>query len=377
MEYAKKAIDELAAKASSASHKNALVGLDGFVDKIMKVVKNRYGQGDQFEPMSTIENFGQRIIDASGQSANLEIYPVVEKLGGNGPIMAHSVLAMGMHVKYIGSLGNPIHSVFEDFAKRTHAVSLSEPGITHALEFEDGKLMLGEMAGLDNITYDNILNTMGEGAFFDAISRADLISLVNWTMIPNMTAIFEALLDRVLPNLGPKESGRTFYFDLADPAKRSRSDLKMVLQTIRRFSNYGATTLGLNFSEACQTAEVLDLGKNWDESSSSLKSLAQRIRNKLEINMVVVHPRNGAACANREDQWYITGPYCKRPKISTGAGDHFNAGFAVAQSLGVSPESCLTIAVAISGQYVRTGKSPSLQETARFIESWTQGHLSD
>ena len=35
--------------------------------------------------------------------------------------------------------------VFEEFAEKTDAISLTEPGITTALEFKDGKIMLGNI----------------------------------------------------------------------------------------------------------------------------------------------------------------------------------------------------------------------------------------
>jgi hypothetical protein len=372
---AKNILDELSRKMAAASGKQALVGLDGFIDKIIKPVGNRYGQGMEFDPIPTIEEFGKRIIAAAGDSANIELYEEYEKLGGNGPIMANALLAEGFKTRYIGALGQPVEAVFSEFAQKTGAVSICPPGITHALEFEDGKLMFGSMKGLDQISLDRILTVMGEGAFLDTLNRADLVALVNWTMIPNMTAVFEDLLTRVLPNLGPKESGRWFYFDLADPAKRAKGDLKEVLSVISRFRSHGSVTLGLNLSEARQVCDVLGLG-GVEDKADSLKAGCTRIRNALNLSCVVVHPRGAAACATRDGAWHVTGPFCERPKISTGAGDHFNAGFAAAEVIGLSPEACLAVAVASSGQYVRTGRSPSLRETARFIESWTSGAIS-
>lgn len=373
---ARKVLEELSNKMASVSGKQALVGLDGFVDKIITPVGNRYGQGTDFDPIPTIEDFGKRILAAAGKSANIELYENYEKLGGNGPIMANALVSEKLKVQYIGALGLPLHPVFKEFAEKANAVTIADPGITHACEFEDGKIMLGTMKGLDDITVQRVIDTMGEGAFMDAVNRADLIALVNWTMIPNMTSVFEELLTRVLPNIGPKESGRWFYFDLADPAKRSRSDLKEVLHVISRFRSFGSVTLGLNLAETKQACDVLDLPEV-EEGGDGLRTAATRIRNSLKLSCVVVHPREGAACATKDGDWWVEGPFCKNPKISTGAGDHFNAGFAVAEVIGLSPESCLAVAVATSGQYVRTGNSPSLRETARFIESWTSTGLSD
>jgi hypothetical protein len=374
MNHLEKTLQELAAKSGTANQRHALIGLDGFVDRIMHVVDQRHGQGDAFDAMPTIDHFGTKVSAAAGKSANFELFPVVDKLGGNGPLMANAVLATGVATRYIGALGKPLHPVLADFARRTNAVSLCDPGITIALEFTDGKLMLGTMASLDEISYNAMVNAMGEGALFDAFSRAQLVALVNWTMIPNMTALLEDLLSRLLPNLPPMESGRTFFFDLADPAKRSASDLRAVLRTISRFRSYGAVTLGLNYAEACQVASVLDLPP-FDNNGAALQQAATAIRASLDLSCLVIHPREGAAAATRDGAWYVDGPFCAKPKISTGAGDHFNGGFAVAQTIGLSPVAALTVAVATSGQYVRTAKSPSLQDTARFIENWKNGSL--
>lgn len=371
-----KVLEELSSKMATATDKQALLGLDGFVDKIISAVASRHGQGTDFDAFPTIESFGQRILDAAGESANIELYENYDKLGGNGPIMANAIAANHVKVKYIGALGKPVHPVLQEFADKSDAVSIADPGITNAVEFEDGKIMFGSMKGLDDVTYDSIIETMGEGAFLDAVNRADLIGLVNWTMIPNMTQLFEDLLTKVLPNIGPKESGRYFYFDLADPAKRSRADLKEVLSVISRFRSFGFVTLGLNLAESRQVSDVLGLAEVID-GGDGLKAAATRIRNALNLSCVVIHPREGAAAATKDGAWWQEGPFCKNPKISTGAGDHFNAGYATAEVIGLSPESCLAVAVATSGQYVRTAKSPSLQDTLGFIESWTSGTLSD
>ncbi|WOO40668.1 PfkB family carbohydrate kinase [Rubellicoccus peritrichatus] len=369
MEYREKTLHELGLKASEISSKSALVGFDGFVDKIVNPVDQRHGKGDDFTPISTIAEFGGRISAASGKSANIEMYQRMEKLGGNGPIMAHALLSGGSKVRYIGALGKPaIHPVFKEFAEETDAVSITGPGITTAAEFKDGKIMLGDMQSLDEVTYDSMVEAMGEGALFDAFSRADLIAMVNWTMLPNMSNLFIDLIERVFPNLGPRDH-RNFFFDLADPAKRSEGDIASVLNIIKRFQNFGSVTLGLNFSEAQQIYSVLGHEKA-DSTPDELKRMAMTIRQDLDIATVVVHPTTSAACANRDGAWWVEGPYCEHPKITTGAGDHFNAGFATGQLLGLSPEACLTTAVCVSGSYVRTAKSPSLSDVSHFLRGW-------
>ncbi|MBC8108115.1 MAG: hypothetical protein H7Z14_16130, partial [Anaerolineae bacterium] len=63
----------------------------------------------------------------------------------------------------------------------------------------------------------------------------------------------------------------------------------------------------------------------------------------------------------------FAGPFVREPKISTGAGDHFNAGFCVGRVLGFGLEESLCAGVGVSGYYVRTATSPSATQLAEFI----------
>ena len=369
MDHKALTLGHLSNHGAEISQKYALVGFDGFVDRITSVVDKRFGQGDKFERMDTIDVFGHRVLEASGHSTNIELFVKYEKLGGNGPIMANALLNAGAKTRYIGALGDEaIHPVFAEFAKKTDAVTVADPGITHALEFSDGKILLGTMTSLDAVTYSGILNHVGEGEFFDLLSRQDLISIVNWTMIPNMTELLCDMLDHVIPNLPPRDS-KHYFFDLADPAKRPVGEIETALRTIARFQNYGDVTLGLNLAETKQVSDILGQPEV-EADATGLQSMASHIRNELNVGCVVVHPKESAACATKDETCWIAGPYTEDPKITTGAGDHFNAGFASTQLLGFPPAACLTVGVSFSGHYVRTGNSPSLTNIQTFIQNW-------
>ncbi len=370
MDYRQRALQELSDNRKNQAGKRVVVGLDGFVDTILHLVDKRSGAGENFSRLETISEFGSRVSAAAGKSANIEMFPRMEKLGGNGPIMANALVAAGFPLRYVGSLGKPnIHPVFLEFADKTNAISISEPGLTNAIEFTDGKIMMGITKYLEDITYDAILDAMGEGALLDELSRASLVSLVNWTMIPNMTQIFEDLLSKALPSLPPVEGGRSFFFDLADPEKRSTEDLVAALKVISKFESHGNTVIGLNLAEGQQVSEAFGIDETGDDADS-LKRMAAKIRQELDLKMVVIHPKERAACATKDGEWCVEGPYVEDPKITTGAGDHFNAGFMTGQQLGLSPEACLTVGVCFSGYYVRTAVSPSLDNIETFLGEW-------
>jgi hypothetical protein len=361
-------LQELRHRRAQPSLQSALVGLDGFVDTIVTPVGLRRGQGENFSPIKTITEFGQRILGAAGKSTNLEFYPVMDKLGGNGPIMANALLAGGTRVTYIGALGEPqVHPVFADLASRARTISLCAAAHTTAVEFTDGKLMLGTMRSLDEVTYEKICAVMGESAFAAELASAGLVALVNWTMIPNMTSVFTELVERVLPRLPAGE--RVFFFDLADPEKRSVEDLREVLSIFSRFEQFGRVTLGLNLKEAQQVYAALGFSPG-AEDEAGLRQAASEIRARLTISTVVIHPRESAACATAKGTWWVPGPYTPTPQITTGAGDHFNAGFTKGQLLGLSPEACLVLGVCTSGHYVRTAQSPTLDDLETFLSTW-------
>ncbi len=358
----------LAAAPITTATKLAVVGLDGFVDTIVTPVAQRTGQGEAFTPIATIADLGHRILAASGKSTNIEFYPRLDKLGGNGPIMANALLAHGLRLKYLGALGRAaLHPVFQDLAARAEVVSLCDPAATTAVEFDDGKLMLGMMKSLDEITFERIIERMGAPAFQHMLAAADLLALVNWTMIPHMTGIFERLLTDVLPHLPPKP--RRFFFDLADPEKRSATDLAHALRTIARFENHGPVTLGLNLKEAQQVYATLGFTAV-GETEADLLRMAVDIRQTLALDTVVVHPKERAVCATATGTWAVPGPYVTKPLITTGAGDHFNAGFVTGQLLDLPPEQCLATGVCTSGHYVRTAQSPTLADLETFLANW-------
>ena len=85
---------KLEAAIPTLAKSHALIGLDGFVDEIIAVVDKRTSF-NEFSAIKTIAEFGQKILNAAGQSSNYELVVKQMKLGGNGPIMANALAAAG------------------------------------------------------------------------------------------------------------------------------------------------------------------------------------------------------------------------------------------------------------------------------------------
>jgi hypothetical protein len=244
----------LLAQQGRAATMTAFVGLDGFVDEILHVVDKREN-AEVYQRLPTIAQLGARLSAAAGKSANVELVNQITKLGGNGPIMANALASFGLKVTYLGVLGYPsLHPVFHDFAKRAEVHSIADPGTTDALEFEDGKIMIGKHGTLKQVTWENIQARFGRDRFFEKFGGSNLVGFVNWTMLPYMSDLWESILKEICPMMkGPR---RILFFDLADPEKRTREDILRALELIGKFEQYFDVILGLNEKEAHEVGEV-------------------------------------------------------------------------------------------------------------------------
>jgi hypothetical protein len=356
---------KLLAQPGRAAQLSAFVGLDGFVDEILHVVDKREN-AEVYQRLRTIAQLAARFAAAAGKSTNVELVNQITKLGGNGPIMANALAGFGLQVTYLGILGYPnLHPVFHDFAKRAEVHSIAEPGATDALEFEDGKIMLGKHASLKQVTWENIKSRFGRDRFAEKFGRAQLVGFVNWTMLPYMSDVWEAILKEICPAMtGPR---RILFFDLADPEKRTRRDILRALDLIGRFEDYFDVILGLNEKEAHEIGAVLGL-KPAGASPDALAQFGLQVAARLKAGTLVIHPVSYAFAIAGGKLDLVDGPFTAKPLITTGAGDHFNSGFCLGKLLGLDNSSSLLAGVATSGYYVRTARSPSIAQIAAMMQ---------
>ena len=358
---------QLLAGVSRASQMTAFVGLDGFVDEILYVVDKRES-ADKYLPLPTIAQFGERLAAAAGQSTNVELVSQRTKLGGNGPIMANALAGFGLKVTYLGNLGYPkLHPAFADFAQRAEVHSIADPGYTDALEFEDGKIMLGKHQSLKEMNWENIKARFGQDEFTARAGSADLVGFVNWTMLTHMSDIWAAVLKEVCPCMkGPR---RKLFIDLADPEKRTNGDILRALELVAAFQKHFDVVLGLNEKESIEIGKSLSLNIN-DHSPEGLLKLCEAIHQRVPVDTVIVHPTAYALASGPDGTALVQGPFTPKPKITTGAGDHFNSGFCLGKLLGFPTEQCLLTGVTTSGFYVRTGQSPAIADLAKMLQHW-------
>jgi sugar/nucleoside kinase (ribokinase family) len=366
------AAEAIAARKSTMRSKKFLVGFDGFVDEIIHAVGTRKNN-HEYQRIQTIGEFAARIASAAGKSANIELVPILEKLGGNGPLMAMAAAGMGAQVTCVGMLGYPdLHPVFKPLKSICKVVSVGAPGHTDALEFNDGKLMLGKLNTIKDMCWQRLLEVVGEPVLRELFFLSDMVACTNWTMLTEMGEIIDNMIRMV-----PEGCKVKFFFDLADPEKRPREDLEKVLQQIMALSKKTEVILGLNLREAEQVSGVLGIPAKPEESAKGVEAAAIRVRERMGLYGVVVHAIKYAGASVAGQSAGIEGPYCPKPKLSTGAGDHFNGGFCGGIMADLPVLDALYSGVGASGWYVRNGRSPTSDDVVGLLKQWGNGTLVD
>ncbi|MCL4742045.1 MAG: hypothetical protein KJZ54_07560 [Phycisphaerales bacterium] len=355
----------------------ALVGFDGFVDSIIRVVDRRRSmEGEDFVRIGTIGEFAGRCAAAAGRSTNMELWVDEDRFGGNGPLTAGALGRLGVPVCFIGAVGREeeparIAPIYEAFASRCReVVSVAPPGHTDALEFNDGKIMLGKTRNVQAVTWERIVGAIGVEGVRRRVEESALVVMVNWSLCGGVPGIWEGLIGGVLPRLGERAGGRRVLIDISDPAKRTDGDLRRALGLMARMNALVPVTLGLNLAEGERLARVLGVASARESATYGefVARLAADVRERAGLSCVVVHVREGAAgAADDGTTAWFDGPFTARPRLSTGAGDHFNAGCGLAQALGMAMDECLAVGCAVSGAYVRDAASPTMERLVGFL----------
>lgn len=374
-EVAKAAAASLRGSADRLAASRALVGFDGFIDTILDVVDRRESP-ERYRRVGTIEQFARFAAAASGRSANAELVEREVRYGGNGPLLASGLSGLGLAVTYIGAVGDPldngrVHRLFEPFAARcSRVLPVAEPARTEALEFDDGKIMLGRSEALARVGWGTIVDRVGEAVLREVLRTSSLIGLVNWVMMPRTEEMWEGLA-AILTGLGPEAGGappRRIIVDLADPARRSDDDLVRAMDRLRALDSIAPVTLGLNLAEGERLAGVMGVAAGPGRLEERVPELTRTLRAALRLTCVVVHPREGAGASDGTSTAWFEGPFTPCPRLSTGAGDHFNAGFAAGAVAGLPLEQALACGCAASGAYVRDAATPSLGRICALLE---------
>jgi ketohexokinase len=182
-----------------------------------------------------------------------------------------------------------------------------------------------------------------------------------------MTEIMNELLHHIGDHLaGPR---KPLLIDTTDPAKRSEADILGLVEILPRLAHKFEVYLGFNLRESTFIARALGLAEPAANSPLDVLAYSRELRERLRIDGVVIHWSRYAAGTDANSAACVEAQFTDNPKITTAAGDHFNAGFCLGRLLRGNIHTNIRLGIATSGYYVRQAHSPTVPELIEFVKT--------
>jgi sugar/nucleoside kinase (ribokinase family) len=290
------------------------------------------------------------------------------ELGGNTAICTLALSKMGARVHPViktSSLGLQLLKHFYQGLEvdLSHVKTNSHLTPTIILELGQGgnpaNVMLGDWAAVPGFGFDDL-----QPEDLNLISHANYTCVFNWLYNRKGTE-----LAREVFNFCSEKSASHTFFDPADPWPR-RKELPNLIRSI--FRNDLLDILAVNENEAVLFAR--GLGKKTKlytgrrESEAAGVAAARAISANTNVK-VYVHTSEYSALAQGDDR-RIVPTFKVTMRRGTGAGDTWNAGILVAESLGLNNGEELLFANAVAANYI--SRSERVHSTISDISDFLQ-----
>lgn len=347
--------------------KRALVGFDGYVDTIYRVVRTRSEAGCP-QYYQTIADYGQRILNAAGKSADMDIRLQRRQMGGNAPLMADGMAALGDSAALVGALGYPqMHPCFDALRAGVDAFSFAEPCQTIGFEFDDGKIMMGDL-GDGDAAWARMADALGQDEIRRQAERADLIAILNWSAHPGVGEIARRVCEFACSLPAQGGVAKRLFFDLSDPVSLPKERLSACLDTLAALAGSMPAVLGMNENEAGIVLKCLFPQADCAADALTLaRAYGDMAVRRLHLHALTIHTADRAVCVSADGYQQANGFYVKKPRFLTGGGDHYNAGFCHGLAHGLPLAQCLTLGSAAAAYYVQNGRSAARGDLLEII----------
>jgi hypothetical protein len=349
---------------NNTSDNAAFLGFDACIDNIVNIVREKK-ENDMADFFSDSSQFGEFLINLDNKSCGVELQTKLFKIGGNMVITGNALGNLGIRVECVGTFGLPeILPVFRSMSPNCSLHTIGDTISATALEFNNSKVIMFDPGPYNNLTWEGIKNILGIERIEQLISGKQLISFLNWSEIENSSQIWEGVLDEILPSIVQTGEKPFFFSDFSDCSRRSKKEIQFAIELLGRFRNYFKVIISLNQNEAGLIAWASDR-----QEFSSDEEFIKELFGAINTDVLVIHRTKDALAYDGVAYEKCDTFFCKEPKILTGGGDNFNAGFCYALFQNFNLFQSLLVANAVSGSYVKTGISPDVNKLIDFLQS--------
>jgi len=250
-------------------------GFDGYLDRVREVVGDRTDP-ETYDRVATLAAFRDRV-DASVEadsSLSFEWLEDGQRTGGHTCHLARAFGTWSFDPTLVGMYGDPVKPTFEREFGDYDLVSMGEPGVTDAVEFDDGKLMLTEIGDTMDLDWAGIDERLGHETLCERLDGAALLGVGYWSETPDLPDILDGLRANWSDIAAPPE---TVLVDPGDVRKLDVDRLRAGRDAIDRLSEVSDVLVSANRAETGVLADAFD-----GESDRSFEAAAECVFDVLD-----------------------------------------------------------------------------------------------
>lgn len=342
---------------------NAFLGFDACIDILVRIVKDKK-ENEITGFFTDSSQFGNFLVNLENKSCGLELQTKLSKIGGNMVITSNALGNLGVKVECAGTFGFPeILPVFRTMSPNCSLQTIGETISATALEFNNSKVIMFDPGPYNGLTWEGIRDHLGKESIKKMLSGKQLVSFLNWSEIDNSSDIWEGMLNEILPEIEHPGAKPFFFSDISDCSRKSSDEIRRAVGLLGRFRNFFNVSLSLNQNEAELVSKALDL-----KEINSDKDFIKELREVTNVDTLIIHRINDALAYDGTSYEKCDTFFCSEPKILTGGGDNFNAGFCYALLKKLNLIESLVVANGVSGSYVKNGYSPDENSLVEFLK---------
>ncbi|MBV0901257.1 hypothetical protein [Haloarcula salina] len=340
-------------------------GFDGYLDRVREVVADR-SDPEHYDRLDTLAGFGDRIERsvAADSSLSFEWLQDGNRTGGHTSHLARAFGVWSFDPVMIGMYGDPVHEAFEAEFGAYDLHSLGDPGVTDAVEFDDGKLMLTEIGDTMSLDWAALDDAFGHDRLAEKLDGARLLGTGYWSETPDLPTVFDGLCDLWGAIDDPPER---VLVDPGDVRKLDADRLRAGREAIGRLDEVTDVVVSSNRAETDVLADAYA-----GEAERSFEAAAEAVAEALDPTWFVGHGVERSVVVSGDGTDSVAVPAVSDPELTTSSGDHFNAGLGLALVAGLSPAAAVVVGNAVAGYFVRTADQPSLADVRAFVDDYIE-----
>ena len=347
----------------SVDARRVVFGFDGYLDRVREVVADRTDPTTH-ERLPSLADFRNRLDRSvkAGSSLSYEWLEEGRRTGGHTCHLARAFGTWAFDPTLVGMYGDPVRETFEREFGDYDIVTLGEPGVTDAVEFDDGKLMLTEIGDTMTLDWAGLDERFGHDRLADRLDGAALLGVGYWSETPHTPSVLSGLRDFWSDIDDPPA---TVLVDPGDVRKLDTDRLRSGREAIGGLTDVTHVVVSANRAETNVLADAYG-----GEADRTFEAAAEAVFDALGPTWFVGHGIDRSVVVTADGTASVAVPAVEDPEMTTSSGDHFNAGLALGRISGLDPAAAVVVGNAVAGHFVRTADQPSLDEVRAFVDDY-------